>query len=291
MFPILANALQPVEVPLPEESPAAEDLAPFANPVDEMAPTPVVAENIPKGVSFNWAVLRAETQEEYDAKPPEIQHLIHEIQDLGTLPSQEWAANRVIEIQKEIAARNSPKAQTELAISQNTLAQTEAEREKTEREKQESLNRASNEYKRMIDLIEKLKTHPGREWATGGSSMLPKMRGTAPYDFQVLLDQVRGKQFLAGFQSLKGGGPVTDLEGAKAEAAIARTDPGQSEGEFTAGLEDFKNFLTEEYNTTLSRFGVAPQTPPQPSDPFEPGKRYKDAGGNVRTYKGNGAWE
>jgi hypothetical protein len=33
------------------------------------------------------------------------------------------------------------------------------------------------------------------------------------------------------------------------------------------------------------------ETTDQASDPFTPGKRYKDAAGNVRTYKGNGAWE
>jgi hypothetical protein len=26
-------------------------------------------------------------------------------------------------------------------------------------------------------------------------------------------------------------------------------------------------------------------------DPFQVGKRYRDANGNVRTYRGNGAWE
>jgi hypothetical protein len=152
MFPMFASALPSVEEPLPEQSPAAEDLAPFANPVDEMAPVPVVAEKVPKGVSFNWAVLRAETQDEYDAKPPEIQHLIHEIQQLGTLPSQEWAANRVIEIQKEIANRTSPKAQAEAAQAQIALAAADAEAKSKANESAAARTRISS----ALDSINKL---------------------------------------------------------------------------------------------------------------------------------------
>lgn len=108
--------------PLPQQQPTQEDLAAFTEPVAEMdmsqLPTPVAATRPAKGLSFDWSVLNAQTQEEYDAKPPAIQHLIHEIKNMkGLQPTQEWAANRVIEIQKEIAARNSPKAKAEQAAT------------------------------------------------------------------------------------------------------------------------------------------------------------------------------
>jgi hypothetical protein len=101
--------------PLPgEPSPndlTPDDLAAFEIPGDGMVSMPPVQQKAPSGVGFDWGVLNVQTQEEYDAKPPEIQHLIHEIKELGVLPSQEWAANRLIDIQKEISARNSPAAQ------------------------------------------------------------------------------------------------------------------------------------------------------------------------------------
>lgn len=111
--------------PLPDE-PTPEDLAAFEVPGDGMVTTPAVQQKAPTGVGFDWSVLNVQTQEEYDAKPPEIQHLIHEIKELGVLPSQEWAANRLIQIQKEISDRNNPKVQAELAQAQAQLAETEA---------------------------------------------------------------------------------------------------------------------------------------------------------------------
>jgi hypothetical protein len=253
--------------PLPgEPSPndlTPDDLAAFEIPGDGMVSMPPVQQKAPSGVGFDWGVLNVQTQEEYDAKPPEIQHLIHEIKELGVLPSQEWAANRLIQIQKEISARSNPQAQATLAKAEAELLAKQNELQQKEVENQVALTRASNEFKRMNDLLDKLRDHPGRQWATGKSSIMPKVMGTDAYDFQVLLDQVRGKQFLAAFQSLKGGGPITDLEGSKAEAALARTNPGQSEEQFLAGLKDFKNFLAEEYNTTVSKFAPAPQATPQ----------------------------
>lgn len=259
----MATRLTPYQdPPLPGE-PTEEDLAPFETPVDGMVTTPAVQQKAPSGVGFDWSVLNVQSQEEYDAKPPEIQHLIHEIKELGVLPSQEWAANRLIQIQKEISARTNPQAQATLAKAEADLLAKQNELQQKEVESQVALTRANNEFKRMNDMLDKLRDHPGRQWATGKSSIMPKVMGTDAYDFQVLLDQVRGKQFLAAFQSLKGGGPITDLEGSKAEAALARTNPGQSEAQFLAGLEDFRSFLTEEYNTTVSKFAPAQQAQPQ----------------------------
>lgn len=109
--------------PLPQQQPTQEDLAAFTEPVAEMdmsqLPTPVAATRPAKGLSFDWSVLNAQTQEEYNAKPPAIQHLIHEIKNMkGLQPTQEWAANRVIEIQRAIDEQNSPKAKAQQAASE-----------------------------------------------------------------------------------------------------------------------------------------------------------------------------
>lgn len=109
--------------PLPTE----EDLAAFQPPMDGMVTTPAVQQKAPSGVGFDWSILNVQTQEEYDAKPPEIQHLIHEIKQLGVLPSQEWAANRIVEIQKEIATRNSPEARARAEKAALDLRAAEAD--------------------------------------------------------------------------------------------------------------------------------------------------------------------
>jgi hypothetical protein len=64
--------------------------------------------------------------------------------------------------------------------------------------------------------------------------------GTDEADFQSLMRQVKGKQFLQAFESLKGGGPITDIEGTKATEAMARMNMAQSEEAFMAGVLEFR---------------------------------------------------
>ena len=87
----------------------------------------------------------------------------------------------------------------------------------------------------QIAVIDKALTHPGRETATGVSgSMDPRnyIPGTDARNFQVVLDQINGSAFLQAFETLKGGGQITEVEGNKATAAIARLNRAQSDSEF-----------------------------------------------------------
>ena len=123
----MATTIAPYQdPPLPGE-PTPEDLAAFQAPMDGMVTTPDIPAKAPSGVGFDWSVLNVQTQEEYDAKPPEIQHPIHRIKALGVLPSQEWAANRLIQIQKEISSRNSPEARARAEKAALDLQTAEAE--------------------------------------------------------------------------------------------------------------------------------------------------------------------
>lgn len=268
----------------------ASELDDFTQNYNIQGAVPQLPPKASKGNSFDFGSIVVQSDEDF-ARLPESQKQLLRNMKQGIQYTPEAAAQFVEEFNTRQAELSSPKAQADLAIAKDTVSKNETERAKLEREKQESVTRATNEYNRMSGLIEKLKTHPGRLYSTGTSAMLPAAKGTDAYDFQVLLEQLRGKQFLAGFQSLKGGGQITEIEGTKASAAVARTDPGQSENGFLSGLDDFKSFLTDEYNSTMSKYGAAPQTPAAPADPFQAGKRYRDAAGNVRTYKGNGAWE
>ena len=121
--PLIEIMMPYQDPPLPTE----DDLAAFQQPGDGMLTSPAVQQKAPTGVGFDWSILNVQTQDEYEAKPPEIQHLIHEIKQLGVLPSQEWAANRVVEIQKEIATRNSPEALARAEKAKLDLQSAEAE--------------------------------------------------------------------------------------------------------------------------------------------------------------------
>lgn len=96
-----------------------------------------------------------------------------------------------------------------------------------------------------LDTIEKLRKHPGREQGTGASRMLglQKVPGTDAYDFDVLRKQASGKVFLEAFQSLKGAGQITEVEGTKATEAIARMDAAQSEEAYMDALNDFESVV------------------------------------------------
>lgn len=82
--------------------------------------------------------------------------------------------------------------------------------------------------------------HPGFESAVG-ASMVPGSRlvpGTEAANFQALFDQAKGAAFLEAFNTLRGGGAISNVEGEKATAALNRMSLAQSEEEFVkAGRE------------------------------------------------------
>jgi hypothetical protein len=95
-----------------------------------------------------------------------------------------------------------------------------------------------------LDLIEQLKTHPGRKFGTGMTGVLPAIPGSDTKDFTTLLDQAKGQTFLAAYNQLKGGGAITEAEGKKAEQAIARLNPTQSEQGFLTALNDLQSVIS-----------------------------------------------
>lgn len=89
----------------------------------------------------------------------------------------------------------------------------------------------------------KIPKHPGFKYAVGGTSVLPVLPGTDAKDFTTLLDQVQGKQFLQAYETLKGSGQITEIEGRKATDAIARMNRAQSEPEFIKAAREFQGVI------------------------------------------------
>lgn len=107
--------------------------------------------------------------------------------------------------------------------------------------------------------------HPGFESAVGlsvpkvmGAGFIP---GTQTSDFNKRLDQLKGGAFLEAFQTLKGGGQITEVEGKKATAAITRMDTAQSEAEFVAAAKEFRDILARGLEKAKAKGGSLPSAP------------------------------
>lgn len=90
-------------------------------------------------------------------------------------------------------------------------------------------------------MVQGVLNHPGFSSTVGVTSM-PGARfvpGTKEADFMSRIDQLKGSAFLQAFETLKGGGQITEVEGKKATDAINRMSISTSETEFRAAAQDF----------------------------------------------------
>lgn len=82
--------------------------------------------------------------------------------------------------------------------------------------------------------------------------------GSEASDFKAAFEQVSGQAFLGAIGTLKGSGAISEVEGAKATAALSRMKLSQSETEFIKAANDFKEVLQKGYETAQKRAGVQP---------------------------------
>lgn len=111
-----------------------------------------------------------------------------------------------------------------------------------------------------IRLVDELLNHPGFNQAVGKSSLtgMQYIPGTKAKDFMLRLEQLKGKQFLEAFQSLKGGGQITEVEGNKATQAISRMDNAASEEAFITAAREFQNIIRQGVARAKSKATGAP---------------------------------
>lgn len=111
-------------------------------------------------------------------------------------------------------------------------------------EAQADLPRAVETAKQTVDAVDKLLTHKGFSNLVGAGLPFGKyVAGSETAGANALYEQIKGKSFLEAFQSLKGGGQITEKEGAKAEAAINRMNLSTSEKDFKEAAADFKSAI------------------------------------------------
>ncbi len=115
-------------------------------------------------------------------------------------------------------------------------------------EAQVSLGSTLQKADQSISLIDTMLEHPGLSTATGLSGTVdPRnyIAGTDATNFNVMRKQLEGKAFLEAFESLKGGGQITEIEGQKATEAIARLSTTQSEKAYREALTELRGILQQ----------------------------------------------
>ena len=125
-------------------------------------------------------------------------------------------------------------------------AQTQAQAEATT-----ELPQASSKANNALNVLDQIENHEGLPGAVGfkgpaqafGLKSEP-VAGTPEADFVALVNQASGAVFLEAFQELKGGGHITEIEGQKAEQAVARIgNRDQSESGYKKALDELKQII------------------------------------------------
>ena len=116
-----------------------------------------------------------------------------------------------------------------------------------------------------IRQVEQLVNHQGRKgnvwWHGKGSSFLPDSSipgNTAAGDAVNLMNQIKGGAFLEAFKALKGGGPITEIEGKKATDAMNRMNRSTSEKEFNDAAAEYVGAIRRGLDKLHAEAGVAP---------------------------------
>lgn len=114
-----------------------------------------------------------------------------------------------------------------------------------------------------IGLVDDLLAHPGFKISVGKSAPIGKLQsfmpGTQAASFDIALKQLKGKQFLEAFESLKGGGQITQIEGEKATQAMSRMETANTEQEFEKAAREFQGIIRNGINRAKLRTGNSPQ--------------------------------
>ena len=122
----------------------------------------------------------------------------------------------------------------------------------------------------ILGYIDKVIKDPNLSSVTGWQGYLPTYRSSSQ-DTEERIKQLQGGAFLQAYQDLKGGGQITEIEGAKAERAKARLlNLTQSDAGYLEALNDFRKeviSLTELARRKARGGGAAPASGPA-ADPL-----------------------
>lgn len=112
-----------------------------------------------------------------------------------------------------------------------------------------------------IKLVDDLLKHPGFNISVGAKSPIGAaasfIPGTDAASFDVASKQMLGKQFLEAFNSLKGAGQITEIEGQKATEAMSRMKTSNSQEEYIKSAHEFQDTIRMGINRAKQKAGVS----------------------------------
>lgn len=117
---------------------------------------------------------------------------------------------------------------------------------------------ARNAFKSAQDLL----AHPGFEASVGmpnpfkGGLGVTEVPGTAAGDFKTALKSAVAEAFVPAFESLKGAGAITEMEGKKALESLANLGTGMSEDQFKRELQRYVNKIGQGLDTARKQAGM-----------------------------------
>ena len=272
------------------------DLDAFAQNYQIAGAVPQTPPKASKGNSFDFSSIVVQSDEDFARLPDSQKQLLRNMKQ-GIQYTPQAAAEFVENFNTRLLEQATPQAQ-----AQAKKAQLEAEKAQTEVNDLAAKKQAAvSEIGNMRTMLAELKSHAGMSTSIGakGPEYLFGMKkepiaGTKAADFYSLLEQVQGGTFMQAFNNLKGAGQITEQEGAKATAAIARLNPRQSEDGFNKALMDFDGVLAQAQARSQSNaaqpVATAPQAAPQaaPAQTQQPATRV--IRGQTFVQQPNGNW-
>ncbi|MEE9345661.1 MAG: hypothetical protein V3U88_08645 [Methylococcales bacterium] len=155
--------------------------------------------------------------------------------------------------------------QTAEQKAQATLA---AEAAKSQAEARRGFPKVEQTAQEALANIEALTQHSGMKGVIGAPDTLSglvfklfgtALPGTAEAGFTARLDQIGGQQFLQAFESLKGGGAISEIEGTKASNAMSRlAKTGQSEESYLQAANELKTIIEKGLANSRTAAGLQP---------------------------------
>jgi hypothetical protein len=111
-------------------------------------------------------------------------------------------------------------------------------------EEQAKAPRSMAQADTMLSDIDAILKDPGLENATGWGSYVPFDIPGFNAETRSRLNKLDGQAFLQAYDALRGTGTITEIEGAKAESAMARLNRAQSPDEFRRALSEFRDVVS-----------------------------------------------
>ena len=111
-----------------------------------------------------------------------------------------------------------------------------------------------------ISKIDEILADPGLGDISGWQSYLPDpmlgaYTGGKGLDLRRRVEQLQGSAFLEAYNGLKGGGQITEVEGKKAENALARLNTAQTDEGYKQALKDFRDAVEVGYQKLAAKSG------------------------------------